>query len=115
MPLGLVTMWPKRVDEQVKSESFKPSSLISALFFLQNIQTVWDINGIIEAATMWLFPNFMKDPAKARSAHRVCATKENELQQEGKLTTSYLVIKYSLATYTAEDVIVDIEARKSIF
>lgn len=59
---------------------------------------------------MWLFQYFMKDPAKAAVAHRLCAKEDQNSQKEGKLTIYCQVVNYLLATYAIEDMIAEAEA-----
>lgn len=94
----------------MKSANFKPFDPISIHSFLHNFKTACDRNGIHRDAAMRPFPHFMKDPAKASLAHRVSATKEDVLEQEGKLTTYSEVGNYLPATFDTDDVIADMEA-----
>lgn len=94
----------------MNSENFKASNPDSVLSFFQNLKTFRNSNGIHEGAVMWAFQYSMKDPAKAALSLRVCATMEDDLQQEGKLTTYSPVVNCLLATYATDDEIIEIEA-----
>lgn len=52
----------------------------------------------------------MKDLAKATLAHKVCAAKEDDLQQEVRLTTQRQAIYYWLATHATENVFAEFKA-----
>lgn len=54
-------------------------------------------------AAMWVFQQFMKDPSKEASAHRVSAAKEGDAEQEGKLTTYFQIVNYLLSIYVNDD------------
>lgn len=51
----------------------------------------------------------MKDPAKAASAHRVCATKEDHAEKKGNLTKYSQLVNYLLADNSTKDVIAKAE------
>lgn len=54
--------------------------------------------------------NVYDDPAEAVLAYRVCATKEDDPQQEGELTSHCHLVSYELATYATKDFIEEAEA-----
>lgn len=86
----------------MKSVNFKPLDSISILSLLYDFKIVCNSNDVVEAAAMWLFQLFMKDSAKPALAHRVTATKEDDSQQEGKLTPCCQVVTYALSTYPTD-------------
>lgn len=98
------------MDVPMKTANFKPSDPISLLPFLQNFKTACNSNGIHEEAAIKLFQHFMKDPAKSALVHSVCDTKEDDPQQDGKLTTHCQVVHYLLTTYATDDLIAEAEA-----
>lgn len=54
---------------------------------------------------MQTFKYFMTNLAKAALAHSICATKEDEAEQERTFTTCLQLVNYLLATYATDDVI----------
>lgn len=72
---------------QIELESYKSSDPISILSFLRNFRTACDSNGLREGAAMWLFQHLMRNQTKFDLARRSCATKEDDAQKEGNLTT----------------------------
>lgn len=58
---------------------------------------------------MWRFQHFIKDPAKAALAHRVCAPGGEQHQLEGKLTSYCEIVSYLLETYATGDVTAEAE------
>lgn len=64
---------------------------------------------------MWLFQQFIKDPAKAALAHRVRAKKEISAQEEGKLTRYCQVVNYLVGNYASDDAISGVDAEVTNF
>lgn len=59
---------------------------------------------------MKIFQQFTKDQGNTVVAHRMCATKKDDHQRNGELTTCCQVVRYLLVAYATEDVIVEAEA-----
>lgn len=72
-----VGKWVKRMGTQIKTALFTPSDLTSVLSLLRNFKTAHDSNGIPKGAAMWLFPHFIKEPARDTLAHRISASVED--------------------------------------
>lgn len=60
---------------------FKPLDLVSILSFLHNFKSASDSNAIHEGAAMWVFPYFMKNPAKAAPSYLLRASEDNTTQK----------------------------------
>lgn len=87
---------------------FTPSSL-------HNFKNACGSIGIYEEAAMWQFQNFFKERAKAALIHRVCTTRKDDSQSEGRLTTYCQVVCYLLATYATDNVIAEAKANITSF
>lgn len=59
---------------------------------------------------MWLFPHFMKEPAKTGLIYRMSATEGSNTHKEEKLEASCWVTIYLLRIYVADDFIANAEA-----
>lgn len=107
---GKVAKQAKRMNVQMRSTNFQPSDLFSIMSFLQNYRTACDSNGIHEGAGMWIFQHFVKASAKAAPVQIVCATKKDDSEQQGKLTTYHQVVNYLHSIYAIRNVITEIGA-----
>lgn len=107
---GRMSKRAKRMDVEIKLTNFKPSDPIFVLPVLHNLKTASDSNTIQESVAMCPFQQFMKDPAKAAFEHGVCATKEDDRQQEWSLTAYCQTVSYLLGTFAADDVLAENEA-----
>lgn len=94
---------------QMKSCFLKPLDPTFVLSFLQKFKSACDSNGVYEEAAMWLFPYFLKELAKAALSNYMMTQNSGQTHFEGKLTTYCQVVNYMLETYTADNVIVEIE------
>lgn len=83
------------------------SDLVSILGFLFAFQMACETNRIHILAEMWLFHLFMKKPGRAPLNSRICLTSSSPARQEEKLTPYCKLANYLLATYAADDVIVE--------
>lgn len=92
------------------STIFKPSDSISVSYFLYNSKKACDRNIIHEGVPMCLCQHFMKDQGKAALEYRICASNEDDPEQEGRLTTYCQIVIYLLAIYASNNVIAKAEA-----
>lgn len=95
------------MDVQMKLSIFEPWAPIFILSFFQNFITVRDSNGIYEGTEMYLFPHFMKRPAKAALSHGMRATEDHTNHKEGTSKTYRQDANYLLETCTTDDFITE--------
>lgn len=67
----------KHMDVQMNSSILKPSDPITVLILLHNFKIFCYSNEIYKGAAMWLFPYFIKEPAKVPLSYRLSAAEDN--------------------------------------
>lgn len=75
---GKIPKWARKMDVQMKTTLFKPSDPIAVLSSFDIFKTAWNSNSIHEGGVMWLFPHFIRKPAKIVLARRVKADIKNQ-------------------------------------
>lgn len=72
----------KIMKVQMMSFIFKPFNHTSIFSFLHNFKTARDSKELIEEATMWLFPHFMRELSKAALSYWMSATEKTFTYKE---------------------------------
>lgn len=88
---------------------FKSWGLISALSFVDDLETACKGNSIHKGTATCLFQRFIGEHAMAALSHGVKADKKNR-QQEEKLPAYFEVVNYVLKTYATHHFITNAEA-----
>lgn len=78
--------------------------------FFHNFKNACDSKDIHGCTTMRILQHFIKDHIKAAWPCRVCDTKKDELQKEGRLTTNCRVVSYLLTICVTDNVLAKAEA-----
>lgn len=110
-----IAKWSKRMILQIRSAVFKTSDLISILSISHNSRTECDSIGINEELTKWLFQHVMNSTIEAALAHSGRVTDDDKPYKDGKITHYYQLVYFLLATYTADDINGDAEAKITNF
>lgn len=112
---GIVTKPAISTDFWMESTLVGPLDSILIMSVLQNLKTTCSPYGSHERAAIWLLQQFVKGPAEAALANRICASDSAYPQQERKLTTYSQVLNYVVAKVGTDDVTAEKESESLKF